>query len=303
VFIFLRQEWLDKIKRVTGLDRAIGYTVLARGLQIIGSTGTVLLIVRFLSPVEQGYYYTLWSLVSLYVIFELGFSFVILQLAAHESAALVFLPDGTLKGDAKAHCRLASVLQKTVSWYLVAGGLMLGIMLPLGSVFFSKHRGAADQLLWQGPWACAVVATIAVFVLNPIFSFFEGCGQIVQVAWVRTQATCTICPQPSKNEKIGFSTNTAIVATTAHAHGPCHNNWSAAPLCLEKNTDPSGSIIPSMSPPATRYHETVFCKTEAKRQCALASPLRVPSGRNTSAADSCAASCRMTNEKPSSKIT
>lgn len=185
MFIFLRQEWLDKIKRVTGLDRAIGYTVLARGLQIIGSTGTVLLIVRFLSPVEQGYYYTLWSLVSLYVIFELGFSFVILQLAAHESAALVFLPDGTLKGDAKAHCRLASVLQKTVSWYLVAGGLMLGIMLPLGSVFFSKHRGAADQLLWQGPWACAVVATIAVFVLNPIFSFFEGCGQIVQVAWVR----------------------------------------------------------------------------------------------------------------------
>ena len=32
---------------------------------IVGSTGTVLFIVHFLTPIEQGYYYTLLSLVSL----------------------------------------------------------------------------------------------------------------------------------------------------------------------------------------------------------------------------------------------
>ncbi len=57
-------EWVLWLKHLLGLDRAIAYTVLARGVQILGSTGTVLLILRFLSPVEQGYYYTLpaWSL-------------------------------------------------------------------------------------------------------------------------------------------------------------------------------------------------------------------------------------------------
>src|SRR5581483_5569105 len=78
--------WALRLKHVLGLDRAIAYTVMARGVQILGSTGTVLLILRFLTPVEQGYYYTLLSLVSLQAIFELGFSFVILQMAAHETA-------------------------------------------------------------------------------------------------------------------------------------------------------------------------------------------------------------------------
>ena len=71
-------------KNVLGIDRAIMYTVFARCFNIVGSTGTVLLIVHFLTPVQQGYYYTLLSFVALQIVFELGFSFVILQLAAHE---------------------------------------------------------------------------------------------------------------------------------------------------------------------------------------------------------------------------
>lgn len=47
-------NWFDSLKRITGADWAIAYTVLARGFQIIRSTGTVLLIVRFLSPVGKG---------------------------------------------------------------------------------------------------------------------------------------------------------------------------------------------------------------------------------------------------------
>src|SRR6202042_1013858 len=94
-----RGRWLAGLRRRTGLDRAIAYTVMARVFQIVGSTGTVLLIVRFLSPVEQGYYYTLLSLVALQAVFELGFSFVIQQLAAHECVYLRFRPDGSVDGD------------------------------------------------------------------------------------------------------------------------------------------------------------------------------------------------------------
>src|ERR1700742_4521852 len=109
-----RGRWLAGLRRRTGLDRAIAYTVMARVFQIVGSTGTVLLIVRFLTPVEHGYYYTLLSLVSLQTIFELGFSFVILQMAAHECVHLTLHMDGRIEGDKVAQARLASILQQTL---------------------------------------------------------------------------------------------------------------------------------------------------------------------------------------------
>src|SRR5260370_5849801 len=136
-------DWFLRLKHLLGLDRAIAFTVLARAIQILGSTDTVLLILRFLTPVEQGYYYTLLSLVSLQVIFELGFSFVILQMAAHECAHLTLHADGRIDGDPIAHARLASILQKTFRWYLVAAVILCASLLPVGRYFFSRHAAAA----------------------------------------------------------------------------------------------------------------------------------------------------------------
>src|SRR5712692_1464894 len=174
-----------RLKHLFGVDRAIAYTVLARVIQILGSTGTVLLILRFLTPVEQGYYYTLLSLVSLQVIFELGFSFVILQMAAHECAHLTLHRDGRVEGDPIAHARLASILQKTFRWYLVAAVILCVSLLPVGAYFFSRHAGAAAPVDWHGPWTVAVFATAFLFLLNPFFSFLEGCGQVWQVGRMR----------------------------------------------------------------------------------------------------------------------
>src|ERR1700728_3596138 len=95
-----------------GINRAIGFTVLARGWTVLSGALTILFIARFLSLTEQGYYYTFSSLVQIQVVFELGFSFVILQLAAHEISGLSFLSNGDLVGEPATHSRLASILQK-----------------------------------------------------------------------------------------------------------------------------------------------------------------------------------------------
>ena len=105
--------------------------------------GSVLLIVHFLTAAEQGYYYALWSLVALQSVFELGFSFVILQVAAHERAHLEFHRDGTITGSEAAHLRLASLLQRAVKWYTSAA-VVMGIVLMVGGMrFFSLHQQAA----------------------------------------------------------------------------------------------------------------------------------------------------------------
>jgi hypothetical protein len=180
-----RHRGIEWVKRAIGLDGAIAFTIAARLCQIAGSAGTVLLIVHFLSPLEQGYYYTLLSLMALQTIFELGFSFVILQLAAHESALLTILPDGRIEGDPTAHARLASVLRLTVRWYLRAAVLFAVLVLPLGILFFSRQAHAADHVPWLGPWIAAVFATSFTFFLTPLCSFIEGCNQVRPVARLR----------------------------------------------------------------------------------------------------------------------
>ena len=174
-----------KLPHSIGLDRAIAFTVLGRVVQGLGSVGSVLLIVHFLSAAEQGYYYALWSLVALQAVFELGFSFVILQVAAHERAHLEFHPDGSITGSETAHFRLASLLQRAVRWYSIAAVLM-GIVLMIGGTrFFSLHQQPQAPNIWIVPLRVTVLACAITFSIGPVLSFLEGCGQVAQVARMR----------------------------------------------------------------------------------------------------------------------
>jgi hypothetical protein len=181
------------LRKILGVDGAVAYTFMARLVSIVGSTGTVLMIARFLSPVEQGYYYTLLSLVSLQLVFEMGFSFVIQQLAAHECIHLEFGRDGAVAGDQVAHARLASTLQLSLRWYSAAAVFMAVLLIPLGMVFFALHGNAgAVQVAWRGPWILAVIASAAGLWCMPFYSFLEGCGQVRAVASMRlAQALAT----------------------------------------------------------------------------------------------------------------
>jgi hypothetical protein len=174
-----------KIPHYIGLDRAIAFTVLGRVIQGLGSVGTVLLIVHYLTAAQQGYYYALWSLVALESVFELGFSFVILQIAAHERAHLHFEADGTITGNVLAHYRLASALQRAVRWYTSAA-LVMGTALLIGGMhFFSLHQESGLKTEWIWPLRVTVTACAITFSFGPVLSFLEGCGQVASVARMR----------------------------------------------------------------------------------------------------------------------
>src|ERR1700722_17386449 len=174
-----------KVAHSIGLDRAIAFTVLGRVVQGLGSVGSVLLIVHFLSAAEQGNYYALWSLVALQAVFELGFSFVILQVAAHERAHPEFHGDGSITGSELAHRRLASLLQRAVRWYSIAA-VMMGIVLMVGGPrFFSRHQHPQAPNIWIVPLRVTVLACAITFSIGPVLSFLEGCGQVTQVARMR----------------------------------------------------------------------------------------------------------------------
>ena len=173
------------MRRILGLDRAVGFTALARFWSSAAGLVTVALIARFLSQAEQGYYYTFGSLVAMQMVFELGFSFVILQLASHERAQLSISKDYDISGDTIAHARLASVIQKSVRWYSVAAVLMAATLLAVGFYFFSTHQHAGPPVSWQLPWTSAALMAALNFQIDPLLSFLEGCGYVPEVARLR----------------------------------------------------------------------------------------------------------------------
>lgn len=182
------RHWL---RTVLGLDRAVGFTVLARFWASSAGLVTVALIARFLSPAEQGYYYTFGSLVAVQIIFELGFSFVILQMASHERARLTISHDYEIAGDPIAHARLASVIQKSVRWYSIAALLMAATVIPVGFYFFSTHQHAGQTVFWRFPWCLDALMAVLNFQLDPLLSFLEGCGYVPEIAHLRLRQSIT----------------------------------------------------------------------------------------------------------------
>ena len=119
-----------------GIDKAIFYTLLGRGLQISTALFTVLFIARYLSPDEQGYYYTFGSIVAIQIVFELGLTQIITQFVAHEFSHLTLNDNYEIVGDEKYRSRLASLLRFCAKWYSVFALILLFALLSAGLISF-----------------------------------------------------------------------------------------------------------------------------------------------------------------------
>jgi hypothetical protein len=115
---------LEKFVRKLGFDWAIGYTVLARGIQAIGGVGSIALVSICLSKEEQGYYYTFGSILAIQVFFELGLSSILTQYVAHEMSHLTWKDNINTDGDPSHQSRLASLLHFCVTWFTRIGLLL-----------------------------------------------------------------------------------------------------------------------------------------------------------------------------------
>ena len=61
---------LSHWRTIAGLDFHVLVTLLFRGWSIVAGTATIFLLPLWLSPIEQGYYYTFGSVLALQVFFE-----------------------------------------------------------------------------------------------------------------------------------------------------------------------------------------------------------------------------------------
>jgi hypothetical protein len=152
-----------------------------RGWQAGAGLVTLLFIAHFLSPAEQGYYYTFASLAGLQALLDMGLSTILVQQAAHEFADLSWLPRGGLSG--KNVGRYLALTKKAFCWYGVSGLLFL-LAYPGGLIFFA-NRPEDTGLAWQQPWLVLIVSTAVSLALLPVLALVEGSGKVVEVYSLR----------------------------------------------------------------------------------------------------------------------
>jgi hypothetical protein len=167
-----------------GITRALVYTVLGRTWSVLAGPLSLIFIGRFLSKDEQGFYYTFWSVLGLWVFFDLGLSLIIVQFASHERAALRRV-DGRMQGDERARQRLASLYRLALRWYGWAAALMIAFVLPAGLIFFSRYGPPQVRVNWVGPWILVVLSTAANVAVGPLASILEGSGSFQDMALMR----------------------------------------------------------------------------------------------------------------------
>ena len=167
-----------------GIDKAIFFTSLARIIQAVGGVVSILFVARYLTGVEQGFYYTFGSIVAIQIFFELGLNGIITQYVAHEASFLHWDNELTLVGEQKYLSRLSSLLHFCVKWYLVFAGALLVTLIIVGFVFFGKY-GKHDEIAWRLPWVLLAVGTALNLLLAPMLAFIEGLGKVKEIAKIR----------------------------------------------------------------------------------------------------------------------
>ena len=173
------------LKNKLGIDGAIAFTVLSRIIQAGGGVISLIFVAKFLSKVEQGYYYTFGSILAIQIFFELGLSNIITQFVAYESANLKFTDKISFSGPVESSSRLSSLLRFTIRWFSVIAFLLLIGLLITGYFFFHKF-GKNDTIIeWQIPWLILSITTSLSLMVSPILAFFEGLGKVKEVAKIR----------------------------------------------------------------------------------------------------------------------
>lgn len=169
-----------------GLNRAVAITVATKMFQAGSQFAVIFLISKFLSPTEQGYYYTFQSLLALQVFFELGMSTVLVQVVSHESARMPRLLQDPMAIDHPDAARVGSFFRFIVRWYATISVAFVMIAIPAGIVFFHWNSDAAAGITsWMLPWILLAAMSTGSLVYQAATCLVEGLGEIADAARLR----------------------------------------------------------------------------------------------------------------------
>ena len=158
--------------------------LLQKGWQAVSGFITALLVAYFLSPEEQGYYYAIGSLLSGYVLLDLGLSGLLVQISARMFPGLEFRPGGHVVPDGIPRSAFLAMAAWSKRWYAKAGLAAL-FLIPIGFLYFSYAKPGSPEMNWQWPWIFVVISVAVSMPVYPVLSIVEGTGRVAEAYLVR----------------------------------------------------------------------------------------------------------------------
>jgi O-antigen/teichoic acid export membrane protein len=170
--------YLKKILKKIGVDRAIFFTSASSIFGTLGNVLIVILVINLFTDIEQGFYYTFGSILSIQIFFELGFNNIITQFAAHEVGRNdLKITDSSLNHIINSS-RLSSLFNLIVRWYSILFVILFITLLISGIYFFKENSPDFVVFDWEFPWIFLVFASCLNFLISPFLAFLTGVGQI-----------------------------------------------------------------------------------------------------------------------------
>lgn len=149
-------------------------------IQAITGLGTAFMVAHFLSAEEQGYFYTMGSLLSSYVIFDLGLSSVILR---RSSQICHGVPINKLEKRKKNEFNKFAVW--TIKFYLKTAGFAVITLLLIGLYILSRNNITSQELDWKLPWIFIVIMVSVNMPTIGFLSMLEGSGAVSETYTLR----------------------------------------------------------------------------------------------------------------------
>lgn len=179
----MRIRLLNFLRQRLGLDRAIAASSATQMLRFITGPVTMLLIIRFLTPEEQGFFYSFAGVMGIQVFLEAGFSQSITQFTSREFAHLRFNRQGLLVGNRASLSRLRSIFHKANRYYKLTAAVLTLALAGGGYWFFSLKD--SHGVPWMIPWFVASACAGLSFLMTPFWAILEGCNRVAHIAVYR----------------------------------------------------------------------------------------------------------------------
>lgn len=152
-------------------------------VQAIIGLVTTILVTFFLSPIEQGYFYTMGSILTSYVLLDLGLSNLVVQKSAGYFSALKWGKNNIIIGNKLVKAKFISFFKCVETWYIKLSFLTF-IILPVGYLYFSNFQSTND-VNWILPWLIGVLFFALSMPAIGYLALMEGSKQIRSVYKIR----------------------------------------------------------------------------------------------------------------------
>ncbi|MFO0942250.1 MAG: hypothetical protein U0930_16050 [Pirellulales bacterium] len=162
---------LSRLAEKLQIDRPLLYALSSRAWQAMAGPLTMIFLISSLTLGEQGVYYSLSSIMSIQLFFELGLLNILISQAGHQSSQIASAASNSQRQ--VAQLRMSSLIQASKRWFFVASLLFVVAAIGMG------WRALSDKVTtiqWWSPLiALSMIAGVTI-ALSPRMAILEGAG-------------------------------------------------------------------------------------------------------------------------------